>query len=123
VGIVLGLPLFGVIAPRVRSGPEKSDYTEELLAAALDKLRFRPGCLSLILIHGRNELSWLARNELNIAYVRTFSRSRREDIGPRPLDDVRKPKRAVFAGETCGTRDPFLARETTRRDGSPPNFM
>jgi hypothetical protein len=123
VGIVLGLPLFGVIAPLVRPGREKPHCTEELLAAALDKLRFRPGCLSLTLIHGRNELSWLARDELNIAYVRTFSRSRREDIGPRPLDDARKLKRPVFAGETCGTRDPFLARETIRRDGTPANCM
>jgi hypothetical protein len=121
--MILGLPLFGVIAPLVRPGPEKSDYTGELPAWALDKLRFRPGCLSLTQIHGRDELSWLARNELNITYVRTFSRSRREDIGPRPLGDVRKPKRAVFAGETCGTCDPFLARETIRREGTPPNCM
>jgi len=58
-----------IIGPR----PEKPDYTEELPAWALDKLRFRPGCLSLTLIHGRNELSWLARNELDIVYVQTFS--------------------------------------------------
>jgi len=73
VGIVLGLPLFGVIAPLVRPGREKPDYTEELPAWALDKLRFRPGCLTLTVIHGGNELSWVARNELDIVYVRTFS--------------------------------------------------
>jgi lipopolysaccharide/colanic/teichoic acid biosynthesis glycosyltransferase len=58
-----------LVGPR----PEKPDYTEELPDWALDKLRFRPGCLSLTLIHGRNELSWVARNELDIVYVQTFS--------------------------------------------------
>jgi lipopolysaccharide/colanic/teichoic acid biosynthesis glycosyltransferase len=58
-----------IVGPR----PEKPDYTEELPVWALDKLRFRPGCLSLTLIHGRNALSWLARNELDIVYVQTFS--------------------------------------------------
>jgi hypothetical protein len=67
--MILGLPLFGVIAPLVRPGPEKSDYTEELPAWALDKLRFWPGCLTLTVIHGSNELSLLARNELDIVYV------------------------------------------------------
>ena len=57
----------------MRPGREKPHCTEELLAAALDKLRFRPGCLSLAQIHGRNELSRLARNELDIVCVRTFS--------------------------------------------------
>ena len=71
--MIVGLPLFGVIAPLVRPGREKPHCTEKLLAAALDKLHFRPGCLSLTLIHGRNELSWLARNELDIVYVRPFS--------------------------------------------------
>src|SRR5882762_6604724 len=58
-----------IVGPR----PERPDYTEDLPAWALDKLRFRPGCLSLTLIRGRNELSWLARNELDIVYVQTFS--------------------------------------------------
>jgi lipopolysaccharide/colanic/teichoic acid biosynthesis glycosyltransferase len=58
-----------IVGPR----PEKPDYTEELPVWALEKLGFRPGCLSLTLIHGRNELSWLARNELDIVYVRRFS--------------------------------------------------
>ena len=71
--MILGLPLFGVIAPLVRPGREKPHCTEKLLASALHKLRFRPGCLSLALLHGRKELSWLAHNELDIVCVRTFS--------------------------------------------------
>jgi undecaprenyl phosphate N,N'-diacetylbacillosamine 1-phosphate transferase len=58
-----------IVGPR----PEKPDYTAELPAWALEKLRFRPGCLSLTLIHGRNELPWAERNELDIVYVRDFS--------------------------------------------------
>ena len=57
----------------MRPGREKPDCTEELPVWALDKLRFRPGCLTLTVIHGSNELSWFARNELDIVYVRTFS--------------------------------------------------
>src|SRR3977135_3232432 len=70
--MIVGLPLFGVIAPLVRPGREKPDCTEELPVWALDKLRFRPGCLTLTVIHGSNELSWFARNELDIVYVRPF---------------------------------------------------
>jgi lipopolysaccharide/colanic/teichoic acid biosynthesis glycosyltransferase len=58
-----------IVGPR----PEKPDYTEELPAWALEKLQVRPGCLSLTLIRGRNELPWAARNELDIVYVRNFS--------------------------------------------------
>ena len=58
-----------IIGPR----PEKPDYTAELPEWALEKLQFKPGCLSLTLIHGRNQLSWAARNELDIVYVRDFS--------------------------------------------------
>jgi lipopolysaccharide/colanic/teichoic acid biosynthesis glycosyltransferase len=58
-----------VVGPR----PEKPDYTEELPAWALEKLQVRPGCLSLTLIKGRNELPWATRNELDIVYVRNYS--------------------------------------------------
>jgi lipopolysaccharide/colanic/teichoic acid biosynthesis glycosyltransferase len=58
-----------VVGPR----PEKPDYTEELPAWALEKLQVRPGCLSLTLIRGRNELPWATRNELDIVYVRNYS--------------------------------------------------
>jgi len=58
-----------IVGPR----PEKPDYTAELPGWALEKLRFKPGCLSLTLIHGRNELPWAERNQLDIAYVRGFS--------------------------------------------------
>jgi lipopolysaccharide/colanic/teichoic acid biosynthesis glycosyltransferase len=58
-----------VVGPR----PEKPDYTEELPAWALEKLQVRPGCLSLTLISGRNELPWATRNELDIDYVRNYS--------------------------------------------------
>ncbi len=58
-----------IIGPR----PEKPEYTEELPAWALEKLQFRPGCLSLPLIHGRNELPWRERNELDLYYVRNYS--------------------------------------------------
>lgn len=58
-----------IVGPR----PEKPDYTEELPAWALEKLRVRPGCLSLTLIHGRNALPWIERNQLDIVYVRNFS--------------------------------------------------
>ena len=58
-----------IVGPR----PEKPDYTAELPAWAHEKLKFKPGCLSLTLIHGRNELSWAERNVLDIVYVRDFS--------------------------------------------------
>ncbi len=58
-----------IIGPR----PEKPEYTGELPAWALEKLQFRPGCLSLPLIHGRNELPWRERNELDIYYVQNYS--------------------------------------------------
>lgn len=58
-----------IVGPR----PEKPDYTVELPDWALEKLSVKPGCLSLTLIHGRNELPWAQRNELDIAYVRDFS--------------------------------------------------
>jgi len=35
----------------------------------------RPGCLSMSLIHGRNELPWRRRNELDVEYVRKYSLS------------------------------------------------
>jgi lipopolysaccharide/colanic/teichoic acid biosynthesis glycosyltransferase len=58
-----------IVGPR----PEKPDYTAELPDWAREKLRVRPGCLSLTLIRGRNELPWAVRNELDIDYVRNFS--------------------------------------------------
>jgi lipopolysaccharide/colanic/teichoic acid biosynthesis glycosyltransferase len=58
-----------IVGPR----PEKPDYTAELPAWALEKLCVKPGCLSLTLIRGRNELPWVTRNELDIVYVREFS--------------------------------------------------
>ncbi len=58
-----------LVGPR----PEKPDYTAELPVWALEKLRFKPGCLSLTLIHGRNQLPWAERNALDIVYVRDFS--------------------------------------------------
>lgn len=58
-----------IIGPR----PEKTDYTAELPEWAREKLALRPGCLSLPLIHGRNELPWSERNELDVYYVRHFS--------------------------------------------------
>jgi len=58
-----------VIGPR----PEKTDYTQDLPDWAREKLRFRPGMLSLSLIRGRNELSWEQRNELDVYYVRNYS--------------------------------------------------
>lgn len=58
-----------IIGPR----PETPQYTDELPAWALEKLRLRPGCLSMSLIHGRNELSWQVRNELDLDYVRNYS--------------------------------------------------
>jgi len=58
-----------LIGPR----PERMDYTQELPDWAREKLRFRPGCLSLPLVKGRNELSWQARNEWDVAYVRGYS--------------------------------------------------
>jgi colanic acid biosynthesis glycosyl transferase WcaI len=58
-----------IIGPR----PETPEYTDELPAWALEKLRLRPGCLSMSLIHGRNELPWRVRNELDIDYIRNYS--------------------------------------------------
>jgi lipopolysaccharide/colanic/teichoic acid biosynthesis glycosyltransferase len=58
-----------IIGPR----PEKPDYTEELPSWALEKLQFRPGCLSLPLIHGRNDLPWVERNKLDVFYVRNYT--------------------------------------------------
>jgi lipopolysaccharide/colanic/teichoic acid biosynthesis glycosyltransferase len=58
-----------IVGPR----PEKPDYTAELPAWALEKLRVKPGCLSLTLIHGRNLLPWAERNEMDLVYVRDFS--------------------------------------------------
>jgi len=53
--------------------PETPAYTNELPDWALEKLRFRPGCLSMSLIRGRNELPWQTRNELDLEYVRNYS--------------------------------------------------
>jgi lipopolysaccharide/colanic/teichoic acid biosynthesis glycosyltransferase len=58
-----------IVGPR----PEKPDYTAELPDWAREKLQVKPGCLSLTLIRGRNELPWAVRNELDIDYVRNFS--------------------------------------------------
>ncbi len=58
-----------IIGPR----PETPQYTDELPAWALEKLRLRPGCLSMSLIHGRNELPWQVRNRLDLDYVRNYS--------------------------------------------------
>jgi lipopolysaccharide/colanic/teichoic acid biosynthesis glycosyltransferase len=58
-----------LIGPR----PETTDYTAELPEWALAKLKFRPGCLSLPLIHGRNELPWHERNQLDLYYVDNYS--------------------------------------------------
>ena len=58
-----------IVGPR----PEKPDYTAELPDGRARNCRFKPGCLSLTLIHGRNELPWAARNELDLVYVRNFS--------------------------------------------------
>jgi colanic acid biosynthesis glycosyl transferase WcaI len=58
-----------IIGPR----PETPQYTDELPAWALEKLRLRPGCLSMSLIYGRNELPWQARNRLDLDYVRNYS--------------------------------------------------
>lgn len=58
-----------IIGPR----PETPQYTDELPAWALEKLRLRPGCLSMSLIHGRNELPWKVRNQLDLDYVRNYS--------------------------------------------------
>src|SRR5438094_2562313 len=60
-----------IIGPR----PETPQYTDELPAWALEKLRMRPGCLSMSLIHGRNELPWQVRNKLDLDYVRNYSLS------------------------------------------------
>jgi undecaprenyl phosphate N,N'-diacetylbacillosamine 1-phosphate transferase len=58
-----------IVGPR----PETPEYTDELPAWALEKLRFRPGCLSMPLIHGRNELPWEERNKLELCYVQNYS--------------------------------------------------
>ncbi|SRR6266568_1374033 len=58
-----------IIGPR----PETPQYTDELPVWALEKLRLRPGCLSMSLIHGRNELPWRVRNQLDLDYVRNYS--------------------------------------------------
>jgi len=58
-----------IVGPR----PETPEYTDELPTWALEKLGFRPGCLSLPLIHGRNELPWTERNQLELYYVRNYS--------------------------------------------------
>lgn len=58
-----------LIGPR----PETIEYTAELPDWARLKLQVRPGCLSLGLIHGRNELSWKERNEMDVWYVQNYS--------------------------------------------------
>jgi colanic acid biosynthesis glycosyl transferase WcaI len=58
-----------IIGPR----PETPQYTDELPSWALEKLKLRPGCLSMSLIHGRNELPWRVRNQLDLDYVRNYS--------------------------------------------------
>jgi len=58
-----------LIGPR----PETTEYTAELPEWARAKLQMRPGCLSLGLIHGRNELPWKERNELDVFYVQNYS--------------------------------------------------
>jgi lipopolysaccharide/colanic/teichoic acid biosynthesis glycosyltransferase len=58
-----------IVGPR----PETPEYTDELPTWAREKLQFRPGCLSMPLIHGRNELSWNERNQLELYYVRNYS--------------------------------------------------
>jgi len=60
-----------IVGPR----PETPAYTNELPDWALEKLQVRPGCLSMSLIHGRNELPWRRRNELDVEYVRKYSLS------------------------------------------------
>ena len=58
-----------IVGPR----PETPEYTDELPEWALEKLQLRPGCLSMSLIYGRNELPWQTRNELDLHYVRNYS--------------------------------------------------
>jgi len=58
-----------IVGPR----PETPEYTDELPQWALEKLQLRPGCLSMSLIYGRNELPWQTRNELDLHYVRNYS--------------------------------------------------
>jgi lipopolysaccharide/colanic/teichoic acid biosynthesis glycosyltransferase len=58
-----------LVGPR----PEMVEYAIELPDWAREKFRMRPGCFSLTLIRGRNNLSWQARNEIDLEYVSRYS--------------------------------------------------
>jgi lipopolysaccharide/colanic/teichoic acid biosynthesis glycosyltransferase len=94
--------LFGqmsIVGPR----PETPEYTDELPAWALEKLRLRPGCLSMPLIHGRNELPWEERNKLELYYVQNYSLSLDLKIFFRGIWTMLVTRRGVYSPGEIGT--------------------
>jgi undecaprenyl phosphate N,N'-diacetylbacillosamine 1-phosphate transferase len=88
-----------IVGPR----PETPDYTDELPVWALEKLRFRPGCLSMPLIHGRNELPWEERNKLELYYVQNYSLGLDLKICCRGIWAMLVTRRGVYSPGEIGT--------------------
>jgi undecaprenyl phosphate N,N'-diacetylbacillosamine 1-phosphate transferase len=93
-----------VVGPR----PDLPHHVERYTAFQRQRLRMRPGITGWAQIHGRNDLSWEARIELDVEYVRTWSLRRDLEVASRSVAVVLRRKGVEIprnAGEApCDTR-------------------